>query len=210
MQQALDLGVEGVTNLAGDDRFRRRCEQSRTARFAGMVLFDGFDAVNRVLDRVISGASTEIALEVAREVLDLFFAQSRRSHDHAGGAETALESRRLHERVLHRMQIAIAREAFDCGDLMAVGAKGRNQTAMHRDAVEPYGACAAVAGVATFFDAKPSDVAQKSSQALSGTRLFRKSFTVDEISHGCTLLDSSRRISSAKCNVIWRRYSGVP
>ncbi len=198
MQHALHRGVEGEADLPGDDCFGSRCQQSSAARFAGLVLFDRSDAVDRILDRVITGASTEIALEVAWQVLDLFFAQSRRGHDHAGGAETALETRGLHERVLHRMQVAVLREPFYRRDLVAVGAKGGNQAAMHWDAVEPHRAGAAIARVATFLDPEPSHVAQKSSQALSWPRLFREGFAVDQVTHGRTFFESSRRISSAK------------
>ena len=198
MQHALDRGVERVPDLAGDDRFRCRRQQSCAARFAGLIFLDRRDAVDRILDRVITGASAEIALEIARQVLDLFFVQSRCGHDHAGRAETALETRRLHERVLHRMQIAVLREAFDGRDLVTVSAKGGNETAMNRDSVEPHRACAAIAGVATFLDPEPSHVAQESSQALSWPRLFRERLAVDEVTHGCTLFESSRRISSAK------------
>ncbi len=63
---------------------------------------------------------------------------------------------------------------------------------MNGDAVEPHGACAAIAGVATFLDPEPSHVAQKSSQALSWPRLFRESFAVDEVTHGCTLIRQVR------------------
>ena len=138
---------------------------------------------------MIAGASAEIALEVTRQVADLFLAEARRGHDHAGGAEAALEARGLHERGLHRMQFAVVRQAFDGGDSVAVGAKGGNQAAMNGDAVEPDGAGAAVAGVATLLDAEPSHLAQESSQALAGPRLFRESFAVDEVTHGCTLCE---------------------
>src|SRR3984957_7232556 len=203
MQHALHRSVEGVADLAGDDRFGSRRQQSSAAGFAGLVFLDRRDAVDRIFDRVIAGASTEIALEVAGQVLDLLFAQSRCRHDHAGRAKTALEARRLHEGVLHRMQVSVLREPFDGRDLVAVGAKGGNKAAMNRDVVEPDRARAAVAGVATFLDPEPSHVTQKSSQALSGPRLFRESFAVDEVTHGRTCpeilwTESSRRISSAK------------
>src|SRR5208282_3097241 len=197
-QQAIDRGVEGVADLAGDDRFRGWRQQVRAARLAGLVFLDGFDAVDRVFDRVITGASTKIALERARQVLDVFFAQARGSHDHASRAETALEARGLHESLLHRMQFPVLREALDSGHLVAVGAKGRDQAAMNGDAVEPHRAGAAVAGVAAFFDSEPSHLAQESSQALAGPWLFGESFAVDEVTHACTLFESSRRISSAK------------
>ena len=86
------------------------------------------------------------------------------------------------------MQVAVLREPFDRRDLVAVGAKGGNQAAMNWDAVEPYRACAAIAGVATFLDPEPSHLAQESSQALSWPRLFREGFAVDQVTHGCTLL----------------------
>ena len=55
-------------------------------------------------------------------------------------------------------------------NLMAVGAKGRDKAAMHRRAIEPHGARAAVAGVAAFLDPEPSQIAQKGAQALTGPR----------------------------------------
>ena len=210
MQHAFDRGVEGVADLADDDRFRRRRQQACAAGFAGLVFFDRLDAMDCVFDRVITGASAEITLEIARQVPDLFFAQTRCRHDHACRAETALEARSLHERVLHRMQVAVLREAFDGRDLVAVGAKGGNQAAVNGDVVEPYRACAAIARVASFLDPEPSHVAQESSQALSRPRLLRESFAVDEVTHCRTLLENSRRISSAKWKVMCWRYSGVP
>jgi len=99
--------------------------------------------------------------------------------------------------MLHRMQLAVARKAFDRRHLMAVGAKGRDKAAMHRRAIEPHGARAAVAGVAAFLDPEPSQVAKKGAQALAGPRLLRKRFAVDidEVTHRES--KSSRRISSA-------------
>ena len=103
----------------------------------------------------------------------------------------------LHERMLHRMQLAVARKAFDRRHLMAVGAKGRDQAAMHRGAVEPHGARAAVAGVAAFLDPEPFQIAKEGAQALAGPRLLGKRFAIDiaEVTH--SLSESSRRISSA-------------
>src|SRR5277367_609022 len=93
---------------------------------------------------------------------------------------------------------------------MAVGAKRRNEAAMHGDVVEPYRAGAAVARVASLFDSEPSHLPQESSQALSRTWLFRERLAVDQITQECPLSASSRRISSAKCSVMCFRYSGVP
>jgi len=185
MQQAVDLGVEGIADLAGDDGFRSRRQQSRAQRFPRLVFFDGRDAVDRIFDRVITGASAEIALEHARKILDVVLVQTRGRHDHAGGTEAALESGSLHERTLHRMKFAIVREALDSGHLVAVGAKGRDEAAMNRRAVEPYGACAAVTGVASFFDSEPSHLAQESTQDTVPGAALRRKF--------CHLQGSSRR-----------------
>jgi len=65
------------------------------------------------------------------------------------------------------MQFPVLREALNGGHLVAVGAKRRDEAAMHGDAVEPDRAGAAVAGVAAFFNSEPSHLTQESSQALS-------------------------------------------
>ena len=61
-----------------------------------------------------------------------------------------------------------SRQAFDGGDLAAVGAEGRDQAAVHRLAVEIDGAGAAVAGVAALLDAEMAELAQEGAQALAG------------------------------------------
>jgi hypothetical protein len=81
------------------------------------------------------------------------------------------------------MQIPILCEALDGGDLAAVRTKRRDEAAMYGDAIEPDRARAAVAGVATFFDAEPSHLTQESSQALPRTWLFRERLAVDYVTH---------------------------
>ena len=49
----------------------------------------------------------------------------------------------------------------------ACRAKCRHQAGMHRLAVEPHGACAAIAGVAALLDAERALVAQERPQALA-------------------------------------------
>jgi hypothetical protein len=92
----------------------------------------------------------------------------------------------LHESTLHRMQFAILRKAFDGCYLVAVGAKGWDKAAMDGDAVQPYGTGAAIAGIATLLDSKPSHVTQKGSQALTRPWFFRERFAVNQITHSCT------------------------
>ena len=67
---------------------------------------------------------------------------------------------------------------------MAVGAKGRDKAAMHRRAIEPHGARAAVAGVAAFLDPEPSQIAQKGAQALTGPRPRIMALSIHGETHG--------------------------
>jgi len=126
MQQSLDRGIERVADFAGDDCLCRRCQQTCAARLTWSIFFDRSDAADRVFDRVITGASAEIAFKDTRKVLDVFLVQAGRGHDHARGAETALEPGGLHERALHRMQLAVLRETLDGGHLVAGGPKRRD------------------------------------------------------------------------------------
>ena len=87
-------------------------------------------------------------------------------------AEAALKSLRIQKRLLHRMDAAVRRKAFDRGHGMAVGAERRDQAAMHRLAVEQHGAGAAVAGIAALLDAEMPELAQERAQALPGLRGF--------------------------------------
>ena len=118
-------------------------------------LLDVFDAPDRILDRTVTGAAA-IALQHARQVLTIFLAEACRRHNHARGAETALETLRVYERPLHLVQFPVARQALNRGYLAAGGAKAGMETAMHRDAVEPHRARPAIAGIAALFDTEPS------------------------------------------------------
>ena len=74
--------------------------------------------------------------------------RSTRLHDHSGRAEAALQGVALVERLLHRVQLPVAGEALDGGDLAAVGLDGEHRARLHALPVEVDGAGAAVAGVA--------------------------------------------------------------
>src|ERR1700710_956951 len=108
------------------------------------------------------------------------------------------------------MRAAVGRKTLDGGDGMAIGAKGGDQAAMQRLAVDQHGAGAAVAGVAAFLDAEMAELAQKGPQALSGPRAFRKFLAVDLIAHGRAGPCSSARISSASRSVMCLRQAGLP
>ena len=88
-------------------------------------------------------------------------------HDHAGGAEAALEAGGVAELPLHRVQVVRRAEALDRGDLAAVGAERGRDAAVHRIAVEPHRAGAAIACVAALLDAEPAERADEGAQALT-------------------------------------------
>ena len=175
-------------------RFRIGAAQARAAGLAGDVLLGIHHAVQRIVDRVIAGAATEIALEHARQVVERILIEGRRGHDHAGGAVAALEGLRIEKGLLHGMKLAVPSEPLDGGDLALLGAKGRHQAAVERHAVEPDGAGAAVALVAALLDAEPAVVAQEGAQALAWCRLGGKHLAVDRELHRAA---SSSRICTA-------------
>ena len=67
------------------------------------------------------------------------------------------------------MQLSVSGEALDGRDLATFGAKGRDDAAVDRDPVEPDGARAAVAGIASLLDAEPTQFAQEGAQALASS-----------------------------------------
>ena len=184
MQQAFDGGIESVWRMTGDDCMRGRRQQIGPERFAGLIITGVLDSADRIFDRVIPGAPAQIALERSRQILALLLAEPGSGHDHARGTETALKAGRLHEGLLHRMQVAVLREPFDSGYLFALGTERGNQAAMNRHAVEPYGARAAVSRVTSLLDAEPAQLANERSQALSRPGLLREGLAVDLITHG--------------------------
>ena len=103
-----------------------------------------------------------------RQVGALVLVQRGGGHDHAGGTKAALKRLCVEKGALHRMQAVIGREPLDGGNCAAGGAEGGHQTGMHRGAIEPDRACAAIAGIAALLDAEDTAVAQECSQALSG------------------------------------------
>ena len=108
---------------------------------------------DRVDDRLVAGAPAQMAGE---EVGDLgaarrLFAveQVGRGHQDPGRAEAALERVRLAKGGLQRRQLAAAREPLDRLELGSVDLHGEEEARAHGDAVEPHGARAADAVLAT-------------------------------------------------------------
>ena len=78
VKHPLHLDVHRVTGVAGDDRLGQRAGQTGSAGVAGPVFLDGSDAADRVLDRVIAGATTEVSLEVEGKVFLGLLGEARR------------------------------------------------------------------------------------------------------------------------------------
>ena len=196
VQQALDRDVHRVVRLARQDGVGERVGQAGAERLAGDVVLDVLLAVQRIDDRAVAGAATDVALEGMRQVGLVRLVERRRGrrHHHAGGAVAALEGLRVVEGLLDWMQLAVLGEALDGGDLAALAAEGGHQTGMERLAVQPHRAGAAVAGIAALLDAEDFQVAQEGAQALAGLRFGRVKAAVDLVfAH-----DSSARICSAR------------
>jgi len=184
MDHALDLDVGGVARRTGHDVVRRGILQAGAAGVAGAVLLHRANAVQRILDRMVSGAPAEIALETEGEILLLLLAEAGGRHDHARRAEAALECLRVQKRLLHRMQFPVAGQSLDRGHLTPLGAVGRHETTVNRLAVEPDRTGAAIPAVAPLLYAKPSEITGEGAQTLAGPRLGRKGFSVDFVAHG--------------------------
>src|SRR3984885_11577372 len=202
------FGLEGVALRATHHEWSGRRRQAAAECIAGIGFFDVGLAVQRVLDRAIPCAAADVALQRRAEVCTLRLIQRRAGQDHARGAEAALKSLRIQERLLHRMNGRLAGKAFDGGYRVTCGAERRNQAAMHRFVVEQHGAGAAIAGVAAFLDAEMAELAQERAQALPGARLLFEILAIDLETQ--IYSTSSSQISEASRSVMCLRQNGLP
>src|SRR5580692_10944694 len=182
VEQAFDLRIEGITLRAAHQQRPRRRRQAAAERMARGGVLDIGLAVERVLDRTVAGAATDIPLQRRAEITLLSLIERGAGQNHASGAEAALKSLRVEKGLLHRMNGGFARKAFNGRDGMTFGAKRRNQAAMHRLVVE-----------------------QNGTQALPRARLLFETLAVDLEAH-----ESSSRISRANRSVMCLRQSGLP
>ena len=183
MEHSIHLHVSGIAGRAGNNRMGERILEARTANVADAICFNVTDARQCIFDGVVAGAPAEIALETKRKVFLLLFGKTRGRHDHACSAEPALECLCIEERLLHRVKRAVGGEPFDGCNLAPFGTKRRHQAAVDWFAVKPDRACTAVACIAAFFYAEPSEIARKGAQALAGSRLGVESLSVDFVAH---------------------------
>ena len=102
VQQAVDRHVHRIAGAAGDDGGAGGRRQVAAAGLARRGLLHSADAVDRVGDRSIAGATTEIALQRAAQIAALRLVERRGGHHHARGAEAALEALGVEKGLLHR------------------------------------------------------------------------------------------------------------
>src|SRR6266851_1928744 len=154
---------------------------------------------DRLNDVLVAGAAAEIAFEffadgVVRKIMALAMDDIYRGHDHAGGAETALQAVMFAERLLHRMQRrAVGGKALDGLDLMSVGHHRERGAGFDRLAVEMHDAGAALRGVAADMGAgQPQILAQKLHKQCAGVDIGIYGVTVhDQGNLGHSALSSS-------------------
>ena len=200
VKHSLHGDIHGVMRISGDNGFAKGALQACTAGMAGFILFDRDDAMKRIIDCVIAGASAEVSLEAEGEIFLFLSRKACGGHNHSRGAKTTLIRLSAEERLLHRMECPVVGEPLQGGYFAAFRSESRNEAAMHGFAVEPYGTCSAIAAIAAFFDTKPTEIASESSQTLSRTRFSTKRLSIDFVVHTDSPVqaESSSRICSAK------------
>ena len=116
----------------------------------------------------------------SREIVALAVDDIDRGHDHAGGAEAALQAMMLAERLLHRMQRrAVGSQPLDGPHFVAVGHDRERGAGLHRLAVEMHDAGAALRGVAADMGAgQPQILAQELHQEGAGVDIGVDGITV--------------------------------
>src|SRR5439155_3527778 len=112
----------------------------RTRRVASLLPPSAGDLSDRSDDVRIRTATTEVA---AHELADLLIRtrssllqQRDRRHDLPGRAVAALKAVMADERLLHRMQPSVSRQAFDAGHLPALALGRKRQARQHALAVK--------------------------------------------------------------------------
>ena len=123
MQRAFRWHVESVARVAGDDRLGERVAQAPATGVAGDILLD-IDARHAARRRCCGSrcsgkdCPSARAADPARCLIE-----GSGRHDHAGGAEAALECLRIEKGLLHRVQLAVSREPLDGRDLVPAARK---------------------------------------------------------------------------------------
>ena len=107
---------------------------------------------HRLDDVVVAGAAAQVALETFAHLgfarVRVLVEQAGRRHDHPRRAVTALQPVVLHERPLHRVQLAVGGQTLDRDHVGTVGLDRQHGAALHRLTVDVDGARPARRGVA--------------------------------------------------------------
>src|SRR3954451_7936132 len=107
---------------------------------------------DRAHDRRVSGATADLPGDRDPDLLvggiRISVQECPRREDHARRAEPALQPVHLMEPLLDGVQAAVVLEAFDRGDLVALGGRGQHRARLRRLAVHQHDARPAVGGVA--------------------------------------------------------------
>jgi hypothetical protein len=165
VQQPLYRDVRRVTGLPSDDRFGEGGAQAGLAGLAGHVFFGGAHPGKRIGDGAVSSTAAQITLEGVRQIDVLSAIERSGRHDQAGAAEAALECLRVQKGLLHWVERAIFRQAFNGRHFVPGGAECGHQARMYRRSVEPAGARATIAGVAALLYPKAAVLTQEGTQA---------------------------------------------
>src|SRR5262249_15178018 len=126
---------------------------------------DGFE--DPLVARAAADVAAHVVLHLVGRRLRIVGEQRHRRHDHAAGAEAALERAVLDERLLDRMEILAAREALDRTDASAARLEREDGTGTDRTIVQQDGAGATHLDVAGLLHAQQAEpVAQALDQRL--------------------------------------------
>src|ERR1041385_5822966 len=173
---------------------------------------------HRLDDVLIAGAAADVAFQLLADrrlvqitAMPVHYVDG--GHDHARRAVAALQAMIVAEGRLHRMQLLAFGDAFDGGDIGAVGLPDQHGAGFHRAAVDMHHTGAALAGVAADMGAGQAEmVAQQMDEERPVLDVGRNRFAV----HGqfdCRHADTSRYFlivpirgtASRLCNTDFRR-----
>src|SRR5437867_10396924 len=187
---------------------------SRVATASAMTMLPARVGLDGVDDLRVAGAAAEVAFERGADGVAvgarLALQEGERGQEHSGRAEAALHGAVAHERVLQRVQAAVALEAPQRHHRAAAQAGGQHQARRHRPAVEQHRADAAHALVAAFLDVEDAErLAQQLEQRLVGAHVDLARPAVEDEPRDHRRARSTARPSARRPSTpaTWRRYA---
>src|SRR5919198_2622343 len=139
--------------------------------------------LNRPDDVRIRTAAAQVSAHLLPHVIvgrsARFVEQRCRRHDLTGGAVSALEGIVLDERVLHRVEHAVAFQTFDGDDIVAFVHHRKRETRQHAAPVDEDRTCAALTVIAALLGSKELQLlAQHVEQRRTDIEIERDAFAV--------------------------------